>query len=195
MSDWKDPQYLQTGNQRQQRAYTVLTNLRIWAVLQAFDPVLAGTIPLNIDLPDSDLDIICEVKPAAQRQFRALLEQHYGRLPEFRVSQHRVGKHDSIVCSFRAAGETVEIFGQDVPPMRQNALRHMLVEHAILQAGGEAWRTAVRQLKQQGLKTEPAFAQLLGLPGNSYEALLTLEGWSTEALRERLPALPLRPVS
>ena len=41
---------------------------------------------------------------------------------------------------------------------QQRAYRHLLVEYAVLQAGGEAWRRAVRMLKQQGLKTEPAFA-------------------------------------
>lgn len=191
MPDWKNPQYLLAGNSRQQRAYAVLQDLAIWTVLGPFDPVLAGTVPLAIDVSDSDLDIICEVGPGAKGQFWVLLEQHYGHLPEFALRQQVVGRHESIVCGFRAAGVVVEVFGQNVPTMRQNAVRHMLVEHAILQVGGVAWRVAVRGLKRQGVKTEPAFAQLLGLPGNPYEALLELESWSVEAVRERLARCPL----
>ncbi|UOQ50837.1 DUF4269 domain-containing protein [Hymenobacter cellulosivorans] len=191
--DWKNPQYLLAGNSRQQRAYVVLQELGIWSVLNEFDPVLAGTVPLAIDLPDSDLDIICEVRPEAQGQFRALLEQHYGRLPEYALRQHLVGGQESIVCGFRAAGVAVEVFGQNLPTARQNAVRHLVIEHAILAAGGEAWRVAVKQLKQQGIKTEPAFAQLLGLTGNPYEALLEVESWSAAALRERLMRCSLLP--
>ncbi len=66
----------------------------------------------------------------------------------------------------------------------------MLVEYAVLQAGGEPWRRAVQQLKEKGMKTEPAFAALLRLPGNPYEALLALEGKSHAELAACLPPLP-----
>jgi hypothetical protein len=36
-----------------------LEALRVFALLGAFDPVLAGTIPLDIDIPGSALDIVC----------------------------------------------------------------------------------------------------------------------------------------
>jgi hypothetical protein len=52
--------YLKTGNARQQRAYDVLTNHRILAQLAPFSPVLVGTIPINIDIESSDLDVICQ---------------------------------------------------------------------------------------------------------------------------------------
>jgi hypothetical protein len=95
-----------------------------------------------------------------------------------------------VVCSFRYQEFEIEVFGQDCPTERQQAFRHMVVEDRVLQAGGESWRSAVRQLKEQGLKTEPAFAKLLHLPGNAYEALLVLEGKSVEELRTWLPSLP-----
>jgi len=40
----------------------------------------------------------------------------------------------------------------------------------------------VIELKQAGLNTEAAFAQLLGLDGNPFDAMLTLEGLSTDEL-------------
>ncbi|WP_046246540.1 DUF4269 domain-containing protein [Hymenobacter terrenus] len=191
MPDWKDPRYLRTGNRRQQRAYAVLQELDIWVTLRAYDPVLAGTIPLNIDLASSDLDVICEVPPGAQEPFKKLLREHYGHLAGFHLKQTVISGHDSIVSCFRYAGVEVELFGQALPTVQQNAFRHLVVEHAVLQAGGEVWRAAVQRLKQQGLKTELAFATLLQLPGNPYEALLTLEGMSLPELAARLARCPL----
>jgi hypothetical protein len=33
--------------------------MALFDILLAYDPVLAGTIPLDVDVPGSDLDIIC----------------------------------------------------------------------------------------------------------------------------------------
>lgn len=68
-----------------------------------------------------------------------------------------------------------EIFGQNIPTELQNAYRHMLVEHKILQEAGGDFRTQIIELKRQGYKTEPAFAKLLALQGDAYEELLKLE--------------------
>ena len=90
----------------------------------------------------------------------------------------------SIVCNFRHPDFELEIFGQPRPVRQQNAYRHLVIEAQVLAAGGAVWQQAVRQLKAQGIKTEPAFAQLLGLAGNPYEALLRLEGLSEAELRK-----------
>ena len=98
-----------------------------------------------------------------------------------------------MVCEFRYRGVVVEVFGQALLTAQQNAFRHLLVEYDLFAAGGEAWRQAVQKLKHQGWKTEPAFATLLHLPGNPYEALLALEGqsrseWVALLARHPLPA-------
>jgi len=139
----------------------------------------------------SDLDVCCEVALAAQDAFEALVRRHYGHLPAFRVSRFASLGHAAIVWGFSYERLPVEVFGQALPATQQYAFRHLVVEAAILEAGGEPWRAAVRQLKQQGLKTESAFAQLLHLPGDPYEALLTLEGWSMAELRAHLARCPL----
>lgn len=192
MHNWHDPSYLQAGTSRQRQAYQAWKALALGAVLRAFGPVITGTIPLAIDVAASDLDVCCKVAPAAQGAFEALVRQHYGHLPGFRVSRFSSRGHASLVCGFSYEGLPVELFGQGLPTAQQYAFRHLVLEAALLEAGGEAWRTAVRRLKQQGVKTEPAFAQLLGLPGDPYEALLGLEGQSLAALRTALAqcALP-----
>ena len=183
MQDWTDLRYLLHGNQWQRRAYSLLHALDLWTLLAGFNPLLAGTIPLNIDIPGSDLDVLCEVTPAETPRFSELLRTHYGHRPGFQLRQQTIGAQASIIGSFRYRGREVEVFGQAVPTAQQNGFRHLLIEAAVLEAGGEAWRRAVRRLKKQGLKTEPAFARLLQLPGNPYEALLTLEGKSEAEIR------------
>lgn len=186
MPDWSDIAYLQLGTARQRQAYAALLKLGILTTLQAYHPVLAGTIPLDIDLPESDLDIICEVPQPAWGAFQELLRCCYGQLPGFALSKSTFQGLPTIVSCFRAEGFVWEVFAQPQPVSQQNAVRHLTVEHAVLEAGGETWRAAVRQLKQQGLKTEPAFARLLGLPGDPYLSLLMLEGLSPQQLRALL---------
>lgn len=191
MPDWQNPCYLQNGTSRQRRAYQAWYALGLGTVLHDFDPLITGTIPLDIDVAGSDLDVCCEVALAAQDAFEALVRCHYGHLPAFRVGRFASRGHEAIVCGFSYEGLPVEVFGQALPAPQQYAFRHLVVEAAILEAGGETWRTAVRQLKQQGLKTEPAFAQLLHLPGDPYEALLALENWSMAELLAHLAQCPV----
>ena len=184
MPNWLDLRYLRHGNRRQQRAYSLLQKLDLWLVLADFKPVLAGTVPLAIDVAGSDLDVLCEVAPAEAARFGELLQSHYGGRDGFRLSRQAIGGHDSIVSSFYYRGREVEVFGQPVPTAQQNGFRHLLVEATVLEAGGEPWRRAIRQRKKRGLKTEPAFAALLQLPGDPYEALLTLESKTPAEIRK-----------
>ena len=49
------------GTATQQDAYHPLEALRIFPLHGPFDPMLAGTIPLDMDIPGSDLDMVCAV--------------------------------------------------------------------------------------------------------------------------------------
>ncbi|WP_400194312.1 DUF4269 domain-containing protein [Hymenobacter sp. B81] len=191
MINGKAPRYLEAGNARQQLAFEVLQVLRLWARLADFDPVLAGTIPLAIDTPESDLDVLCEVVLAEQPHFCQLLKSYYGHLPDFRLRRAVVGDEDSIISNFRYEGFEIEVFDQAIPTSQQLGFRHLLIDHVLLQAGREAWRRAVQQLKERVPKTEPAFALLLQLSGNPYETLLTLEGKPPAELRAYLSQVPL----
>lgn len=191
MYNWQDPSYLQIGTPRQQQAFWAWQALGLGAVLGAYHPVITGTIPLDIDVAGSDLDVCCEVAPAAQATFAAQLRQHYGHLLAFQLKHFTSRGYSAIVGSFSYEGLPIELFGQALPATQQYAYQHLVVEAAVLAVGGEPWRAAVRHLKQQGLKTEPAFAQLLRLPGDPYEALLTLEGLPVSELRALVARYPL----
>lgn len=52
---------------------------------------------------------------------------------------------------------------------------HMLIENEILIEKGIKFRKIIIDLKSNGIKTEPAFANLLGLTGNPYLELLKPE--------------------
>ena len=165
--------YLQSGNARQQQAFRILTRHRVLEKLEAFDPILTGTIPIEIDIATSDLDIICYC-PDLQA-FRASVEAGFRDAPGFSMREKTTNGQACVVANFELDGFPIELFGQNVPTRQQNAYRHMLVEHRILQERGADFRQQVIALKQQGVKTEPAFAQLMGLEGDPYAALLQME--------------------
>jgi len=56
------------------------------------------------------------------------------------------------------------------------------VERRLLAIGGDGFRRAVMAARRSGLKTEPAFAAVLGLDGDPYEALLYLEAVPDEGV-------------
>jgi hypothetical protein len=130
-----------------------------------------GTIPINIDIENSDLDIICEVSD--KNEFIDKLNALFGSEKDFII--HESLKFDAIKANFIIDGFEIEIFGQNIPTARQNAYRHMLIEHKLLLAKDEKFRQDIIDLKNLGYKTEPAFAKLLGFAGNPYEELLKLE--------------------
>jgi len=165
-----DTAYLKSGNEKQIKAYRVLTENDIIEKLAKYNPILVGTIPINIDIKNSDLDIICYVQD--MKNFRNDLAHHFNQEKDFVISEN--AKLHSLKANFFIDEFEIEIFGQSIPTENQNAYRHMLIEYQILLKKGEGFRQQIIELKNQGYKTEPAFAKLLGLDGNPYEELLKL---------------------
>ncbi|WP_294820482.1 DUF4269 domain-containing protein [uncultured Flavobacterium sp.] len=165
--------YLQYGGPVQQRAYQVLNSYRIIEALNGFSPILVGTIPLNINIQGSDLDILCCFKNKGE--FVMAVQNVFSHLEKYTIREKEIKGITTIIANFFIDGFAVEIFGQSVPVMEQHGYRHMVIEHKILQEKGEAFRLEIICLKESGLKTEPAFAQMLGLKGDPYIALLEYE--------------------
>lgn len=162
--------YLKTGTIRQQKAYKVLNDYSILEKLYSFTPLLTGTIPINIDIPESDLDIICYWKN--ENDFCSFCQLEFSSFHNYDLSSRKTNTYQTIVVNFQIDDFQVEIFGQNRPTKEQEAYLHMLVEYEILKSKGEPFRQEIIKLKKEGLKTEPAFAKLLGLTGDPYQTLL-----------------------
>ncbi len=173
MIDFTTIEYLKSGNERQQKAYQLLTKYRFFEKLKTYSPILAGTIPIEIDVEGSDLDIICEVDLSFEEDFldELMLSKCIPGNTDVQVHYPVIDGEKCIVLNFVLEDFPIEIFGQNKPTTQQNAYLHMMAEYRILQEKGEEFKQKIIQLKQQGMKTEPAFGLLLGLE-NPYEDLL-----------------------
>lgn len=169
MIDFTKLDYLKEGNDKQKRAYEVLIKYEIFEKLSNYSPILAGTIPIEIDIEGSDLDIICEVKN--ETEFLEVLNQILPQNIDFTIEKNIINNENCIILNCILEGFPIEIFGQTKPTTQQNAYRHMITEHKILQEKGEDFKQKIIELKKQGIKTEPAFGLLMNLE-NPYEDLL-----------------------
>jgi len=185
MERFIDPAYLADGTERQRAAHRVLSELRIFEILAPYHAMLSGTIPLAIDIPESDLDVLCEVHDFDG--FAAVLEDAYAGAPDFMLSKFKAGRDGPYrTASFSHADAVIEVFAQALPITRQGAYRHMVIQARLLDLGGDALRIAIVALRRGGLKTEPAFARHLGIAGDPYIALLALEKIDDGGLRRLL---------
>lgn len=177
---WTDIAHLNRGSDRQRDAYQAMIELDIFCVLGDYDPVLAGTLPLGIETPESDLEVICEA--ADLDRFDALVEAAYGDLDDF---QQRRGEEDGLpssISNFRYRRFPVQIFAQPRPVSQQRAYRHMVAEGRLLREGGEEATGAIRQLRLDGLQTETAFGEYFCLEGDPNTVLAEMADAPTEEL-------------
>ncbi|CAI8903715.1 DUF4269 domain-containing protein [Chryseobacterium sp. IT-36CA2] len=171
MFDFTGIDYLKDGNERQKKAYEILTKYHVFEKMKDYSPILAGTVPIEIDIKGSDLDIIFEVDLKYEQDF--LDDLLFCQLISHDVEAEYpiVNGEKCITLNFMLEGFPIEIFGQNKPTTQQNAYLHMVAEYKILQEKGEKFKQEIIELKKQGIKTEPAFGMLLGLE-NPYEDLL-----------------------
>lgn len=174
--DWRDLSYLEYGTERQKSALAAITKLGVMQALHPYDAVLVSTICLDIDIPQSDLDIICFAPSLLH--FEGELRLRFGSLERFavRTSDSRV------VAQFFAHEFEFEIYGTSQPVEQQSAWKHLCQTARVLELGGKEIRDQLRALKLRGVKTEPAVAILLGLSGDPYEAVIQLAELSNEEL-------------
>jgi len=171
--DFKDIDYLKHGNDRQRLAYSEILKYDVFEKLKKYNPILTGTIPIEIDLPESDLDIICECED--HKKFAEFILEQFGDEANFKTYSQEVNGVKSTIAEYKSDNFKFEIFGQSIPTDKQNAYRHMIIEDRILKEKGIEFKNEIMKLKSNGLKTEPAFAKLLKLKGDPYDALLMLD--------------------
>lgn len=158
----------------------VIQELDLLGSLAAFDPVVIGTPPLGIATEDSDIDIACSADELAD--FADLVNELFGQLARFSLERVEHLAEPALAASFLSSGWVVELFCQRQRTEDQWGVRHFRIERRLL-ALEPLLRPEILKLKRSGLKTEPAFAQLLGLSGDPYEAIIALEQKSDVDLR------------
>lgn len=163
-----------------------LGRVGVLPTLAQFDPHIAGTPPLGLDLADSDIDVLCHAPDPMH--FTHAIWTAFSKYPDFRAWQWVSGKRP-VIAEFRAEGWTFELFGWPQPVQVQTGWRHYRIERRLLSLGGTRLRTLVMDQRQIGVKTEPAFAAALNLSGDPYQALLELETWSDDELIRLLVAV------
>lgn len=179
---WDDLNYLKLGSERQRDAFRVIIEQDFFSILAEFDPVLAGTYPLGIETPTSDLDILCYAEDL--EHFSEVVEHAYGEEDDFVINHKEKNDLPTMICNFQIGALPIELFAQPCPSEEQHAYRHMVAEARLLREGGDDAVAAIRDLKMEGMKTEPAFGQYFCLPDDPYETLLTLADASAEVLSE-----------
>ncbi|MFB4166816.1 DUF4269 domain-containing protein [Virgibacillus sp. JSM 102003] len=160
---------MESGNESQQTAYKAINELGIFNELSMYNPVLCGTLPIGIDVEDSDLDIIMEVQEL--NYFIERLQSLYSCKESFKIKKTTIRNKEVIKANFFFNNFEFELFGQNQPVHKQHAYLHMVIEFELLQQDSKL-REKVIKFKQQGYKTEPAFCEILGITGDPYAGLI-----------------------
>ncbi|MGY3808173.1 DUF4269 domain-containing protein [Aeromonas veronii] len=194
--NWRRLDYLAHGNPRQRSAHTLLT-AGVWGELatQCADLALVSTLAIGLDRPGSDLDILCQhPDPAA---FAAIFaEQGWQASPKgdniwlLERTFSCLDQHCAVSCSDKSeASWPLELYVTPAPIETLNGWRHLTLMAALLERFGDAFYREVLRLRlEEGLKGEAAMCRLLGLAGDPYEALLTLEGRNLAELSWQPPS-------
>src|SRR6218665_249749 len=121
MIDFTNIEYLKKGNLLQQNAYKILNDNAVLSKIAEFTPILVGTIPINIAIENSDLDIICFWKN--KTEVTEKLNSHFANENQFKISALLIDDIETVVANFRIDDFEIEIFGQDIPVLNQNGYK------------------------------------------------------------------------
>ncbi|KMS51544.1 phage capsid protein [Sphingobium cupriresistens LL01] len=153
--------------------------MNILTTLSRYDPHVAGTPPLGLDVPTSDIDILCHALDLDR--FTTHVWNAFNSSADFRIWQWS-GGDKPVIAAFKAEGWQFEIFGQARPVEQQRGWRHFLVEQRLIRLGGKDFVEAVMAFRRSGMKTEPAFAAALDMEGDPYELLFDIASLDEDAL-------------
>ena len=172
-ANWRRLDYLAQGNERQRSAHALLSG-GLWDELGPLcnDLALVSTIAIRLDRPGSDLDILCQ-HPDPARLAALLREQGWTASDK----GHQVWLLEQTLTGPDQARWPVELYVTPARLETLNGWRHLSLMAALLGHFGHDFHQAVLRLRlEAGHKGEAAICRLLGLGGDPYAALLTLEG-------------------
>lgn len=160
----------------------LVSELKLLEIFKNHQPFIAGTGPLAIDLPNSDLDLLVSFKDP--NDFKKICQQGFSSLPEYEISIGEINNESYCLCRFSYKGIPVEIFCSKLSTFSQNGYLHFNSEEKILKYGPMNWAEEIIKLKSSGIKTEPAFARLLQKTEmDAYQFVLNLQKKSIQELR------------
>lgn len=158
---------------------TFLEEENILSKLKGHTPCISGTLPLDIQHMDSDLDILFQSENLDE--FLNEAKTLFGNMSNF---THRMAEYQnlqSLIINFDYNDLPIELFCQNTNVFKQQANQHFLIEGRLLKLLGKEFSKKIRQLKVNGTKTEPAFGELLNLK-EPYSDLIELNKLSDSEL-------------
>jgi uncharacterized protein len=164
--------------------FSGLRELKIFSDFKKFFPLISGTYPLNIQIENSDVDILMQTEDLVGLQ--NLLQSKYGDLQHYNSAIFKNPNGKALVVTFEFSGFIFEIYAEDKPTVVQSSNLHFILQERILKLANNDFFNKIRDLKKSGIKTEPAFAQVLKMTGDPYLVLLGLQKKSEAELKKMI---------
>lgn len=152
--------------------WSAIQNLQILKKLKKYNPLIAGTFPLDLQIPGSDVDILMSASDL--NECFNEIKKTFSGLESLSDSFETVQGVETLIVNFKFQNVCFEIFVQNQPTVLQRGYQHFLIEERLLKYGGEVLRSKVEKWRQSGCKTEAAFARALSLSeeGDPYLQIL-----------------------
>jgi predicted metalloenzyme YecM len=167
--------------------FSALEESKVLKNFKKYTPFVAGTFPLGVYTEQSDLDILmCATN---LNELSSELKAEYGHFEGFTSEHLNVDGLETLIVNFNLNKVPFEIFAQDKVVTKQKAYLHFHIEERLLKLGGDKLKKTIIEKRQNGLKTEPAFATSLGITGDAYNELLLLQKVAASKLRKVLESV------
>lgn len=169
--------------ERHPMIFKAITESKMLELLAIYNPLIVGSVPLGLGGPESDIDILlCTSK---LQSFENFVLNILSKKFELSLNKKHLQNHQSLIIQYNYLGINFELFVQEVSTTRQPAYRHFLAEERLLMLGGIKFYNKIKSLRENGLKTEAAFAKALGLEQDPYLELERIQKISEKNLISR----------
>ena len=92
--------------------FKLLNSIHIFDIIEKYNRILLGTIPIGIDIDSSDLDIICEVYKL--EEFEILLKEKFSHFNNFKINKV---SYEILTVNFLIDDFELEIYSlKNMPP-------------------------------------------------------------------------------
>lgn len=169
------------------KIFNALEESGILKTFKKFTPFVAGTFPLGVYTAKSDLDVLMYAEDLNELEHD--LHSAYGKLANYTSRRSQVDGPETLIVNFMVNEVPFEVFAQNRAVTKQKAYLHFQIEERLLKNGGKNFSKKVLENRLRGLKTEPAFAHVLGIEGDAYAEMLQLQTISNSKLRSMLESV------